>query len=564
MDEKSVTADVVVACIAGFGAWGAAGINVMAENHAYYAAELFGEGADALTITYPSNDATPPVVLAPVVKVTWDQTFPADDETTPADMETENRNPTLAAGSEVEIVWMVSNAKFAATVQSSDFGKGGFGAISIAGGERGSDSVTTTLTVAEDGSSLATNEAFPTTGEVLSFTVPQLTGISALSDTTKMVEVTATLRVTSGNSTSDTTTSTNSEESSVPFPTGRLGKAAIVKSANVVTLGESGKHRTGDSSTRIDIDMRSMLRANAASGPFTDAAQPHAYRPMTFGVTGQPWAAQLAHLTVMVTSETARGEVIHQWDGSRVDSDVAGVLDIDVTGAVREGDMVFVNQMDADSWASPWTPGDKRTIDSGESLMVSEGMAEFTTGGFSIDPGNTDEDDPAETLMFGVYYIPNGKEELGHGSMLYMTAIVNYTRSSSLDERPKSTTTEMRFHGVDDAVRAYAIPFDGNGKGDMANVRIRCEMGDLFSGGKECRPFLECWDDMGMRMFGESAKIKKNALDVLSSMEIESVIGASDPASRHSCHVLSTGGTTVQTLVRDGSSGTLVNNSQVN
>ena len=572
MDEKPVTADVVVACIAGFGAWGAAGINVTAADTATYAAELFGEGADALTITYPSSAATPPVVLNPKVSITWDSTHVAPTANAPA--AEEELNPAIAADSVVEITWTLSNATFGEPVQASDFTAGGFSSVAIeSGGAKDDASVTIKLAVDSGGS---TAEVVFPTDNPLTFTVPRLNGISALADPSKTVRVTASLRITTGSVTSVNTASA-AKPFTVMFPTGRLGAANIVHSAAVVMFAESGKEkRTGDDSTRININDRMMFQMNAPRGPFSDGgATVNAYRPMTYGVTGQAWAAQLAYLTVTIMSEVAPcsapatdapncGQTILQWDGTRVDSDVAGVLDIDVTGAIREGDMVFANQMDVDHWASPWTPGDKRTIDSGESLAVTEGMAEFTSGGFSIDPGNTDEDDPSETLRFGVYYIPNGKDELAHGAMIHLSAIVNFTRSSSVDKGAKTTNTELRFHGVDDAVKAYAIPFDGNGKGDMANVRIRCEAGDQFSGGKQCRPFLECWDDMGTRMFGESAMIATDALDVLNSMEIETVIGATDPASRHSCRVLSTGTTSVQTLVRDGSSGTLVNNSQVN
>ena len=563
--ENEKHAVVVVACVAGFGAWGASGINVGVANDATYAAELFGTGADKLSIAYPGG-------ASPEVSVTWDQAFPYDsdnDGDIDGDDTPENRNPNLVANSTVEIRWELSNATFATTVQASDFTKStAFGPVSIAdGGKDGDSFVAITMNNAQDA---AANAAFPArvvdndgniTTQNVSFSVPRLTGISALADPTKKVAVTVRLRITTGSQTP--VASTNTKPASLPFPTGKLGKANVVHSANAVTLAEAGTGRKGEMSTRIDIDERMMLRANAFSGLFTDGAAVQAYRPRTFLVGGDGgFAAQLAYLTLTVRSEVD-GTVIHQWDGTRVDSDVAGVLDIDVSGAIREGDMVFANRDDDANWYSPYVGStDNRTIDSGEALTVTEGMAEFTTGGFSIDPGQTDEDDPEDMSMIGVYYVPNGKDEVAHGAMIHLSAIVNYTRATTLDERAKTTTTELRFHGVDDEVKAYAIPFDGNGKGDMANVRIRCEAGDWFTGA--CRPFLECWDDMGMRMFGESASIAKNALDVLSSMEVEEVIGATDPATRHSCRVLSTGTTSVQTLVRDGTSGTLVNNSQVN
>ena len=80
-------------------------------------------------------------------------------------------------------------------------------------------------------------------------------------------------------------------------------------------------------------------------------------------------------------------------------------------------------------------------------------------------------------------------------------------------------------------------------------------------GASQCRVFLECWDDMGMRSFGESDPIAEGAIDVLDSMGIEAAAMISDASTRHSCRVLATGAPSVQTLVR--SDGTLVNNSYV-
>ena len=551
---------MVVACLfAGVGAWGAAGINVDAADHVTYAAELFGTGAENETIQYPAA-ATGGGTDNPTVSITYDQAFPAPTDGDPA--ATEALNPGLSANAAVEIMFTLSNARFGETVQSSDLSATGWvGGISIAdGGAVGDSSVTFTLATGDSAANAGT--LFPATGEnVVTLTVPRLTGITALNDPTKQVGVTARLRITQGSQTPAVSTSTPPVDT-VDFPDGKLGSANVVYSANVVTLMEAGTMRKGEDSTRIDIDKREMLRANSFTPPFTDGASIHAYRPRTFLLGGDGgWAAQLAFFNLMVRSEVD-GEVIRQWNGTRVDSDVAGVLDIDVTGAIREGDMVFANLGDNPSWWSPWVgTTDNRTMDGGESLTVTEGMAMFTDGGFSIDPGDTDEDEPTATETIGVYYVPNGKDPVAHGATIHLSAIVNYTKATSKDEDAKTTMAELRYHGVDDEVKAYAIPFDGNGKGDKANVRIRCETGDLFTGA--CRPFLECWDDMGMRSFGESDMIAANALDVLNSMDVEMVVGAADATTRHSCRVLSTGRTSVQQLTRDGTSGTLVNNTYV-
>ena len=146
---------------------------------------------------------------------------------------------------------------------------------------------------------------------------------------------------------------------------------------------------------------------------------------------------------------------------------------------------------------------------------------------------------------------------INHGAKINLTAMVDYSDPSAIDEAPKSTSTEFKFEGVASEVRAYAIPFDGNGKGDMANVRVRCEV----SAG--CRVFLECWDDMGMRSFGEAGMIAGGALARWDSAAIEGVLGIDEATSRHSCRILSAGMVRVQQLTRDGTSGTLVNNTYI-
>ena len=112
-----------------------------------------------------------------------------------------------------------------------------------------------------------------------------------------------------------------------------------------------------------------------------------------------------------------------------------------------------------------------------------------------------------------------------------------------------TATDDFALKGVRGELKAYAIPFDGNGKGDMANVRVRCEDGVMNKDGDSmCRVFLECWDDMGMRSFGESDMVYEGAVDVLNAAEIEAAVGieAGMATSRHSCRVLATGMPSVQ------------------
>ena len=577
MDEKPVTADVVVAClVAGVGAW--AGIYEVLDDAApTYAAELFGDGSEDMKADWPMDDAGNS--LGPVVRVTL---------------------PDLDTGVGTLTFKLGGGAVFAESVSSVDFTNAPaagtdptpLNEISVEqGGNVGDDFVTIRRDLGDaevtsfgtdssivrlgtadtdgDGDIDADDTTADTDAQSFLFVVPPLKSLTTLRDPTRAITIGVSAEAVTG-----------------VFPDGKLkaegltiatldmASSVLLRSASAVSL-TSGRRMDdkGESSVRIDIDDRTMLRANSFTPPFTNGAPVAAYQPRTWAIEGGDFAAQLAYLDLVVRSEVTEcgaggmapncGDTIHQWDGTRVDSHLAGVLDIDVTGAIREDDMVFANRDDDDRWWSPYISGaDPRSIDSGESLTVKEGMAEFTTGGYSIDPGVADEKTTEVSTKIGVYYIPNGKDDVAHGATIHLTAMVNFTRASARDESlAPPTTTELRFHGVNQSVKAYAIPFDGNGKGDKANVRIRCEGGDWFTG--ECRPFLECWDDMGMRSFGEAEMIAVNALDTLNSMQIEAVVDVSMASSRHSCRVLSTGTTTVQQLTRDGSSGTLVNNTYV-
>ena len=253
-----------------------------------------------------------------------------------------------------------------------------------------------------------------------------------------------------------------------------------------------------------------------------------------------------------MTQGTATSPIL-QTDGSIVDNDVRGVLDVNASGTMQlfgGDDGLYVDYN-----------GNKKE-DLGEGLTVEGDAASFNGGGLSIDPD--DKGNAARDMI--VYYVPGGKDDLAHGSMIHVMAAVNFTPATAADKMAKATATELRFKGVSGELKAYAIPFDGNGKGDRANVRVRCEDGVMNKDGDSmCRVFLECWSDMGMRSFGESDMVYEGAVDVLSAADIEAAVKIAEgmATSRHSCRVLATGTPSVQTLVRDGSSGTLVNNTYV-
>ena len=159
--------------------------------------------------------------------------------------------------------------------------------------------------------------------------------------------------------------------------------------------------------------------------------------------------------------------------------------------------------------------------------------------------------------VFDVYYRPGGKQPYNHGAEIKLTASVDYSDPSAIDEKDVTATTTFKFEGVESEVLAYAIPFAGNGKGDVANVRVRCEN---VAG---CRVFVECTGDDAVRSFGEAGVLEHEKLMKWDSARLESIIGATGAASRHSCRILSKGKVRVQQLTRDGASNTLVNNTYV-
>lgn len=568
---------VVVACLAGAGAW--AGVFVQqAGDGPTYAAELFGAGSDKVKFGYPTcevspggancmidtstDDAgvfnSPNETNAPWVKLTYVESdgfnHDGDDGTTPMEMFADGRTvDTTATTSSTKgtvTFTLTEGATFADAVASDDLVATSAGTALVpsvaSGGGVGDDSVTFAL------------DGRMTAGDAFTFILPRLMDLSALADPRKTVKVSTVGRATAGvgfphgGSFHHCVTAPDDAKDRCNDATGADVKYAqnVAMSADAVMLSKPTS-QTGDMSVRIDIEGRMALVAQ--TGPLSGLAGPLApYNPRTFYV-GAEAAAQLASMTLTVM-DTVDGKPILQADGGKIDYALAGVLNVSVTSSAMfsEGDRVFVNWNDKAGW---W---EGRSIDDDEALNVEAGSSMASNTGLSIDP------DDRATRLIGIYYIPGGKMEIAHGTKLTVSASINYTPNTAKDEDARSATTELRFQGVAGALQAYAIPFEGNGKGDKANVRIRCEDGDLFSQGAHCRVFLECWDDMGMRSFGELASpVMESSVMTLNAMMIEDTIGAAEPGSRHSCDVLATGSPSVQTLVRDGSSGTLVNNSFV-
>ena len=196
--------------------------------------------------------------------------------------------------------------------------------------------------------------------------------------------------------------------------------------------------------------------------------------------------------------QDADSEDILDLDGTPIDAGLRGTLTISVAGTrglFNDGDMMFVDY-----------DGDGNSGDSEEIELdgkVGEGSAR------SINPDKSDSfsgGDVSSTGNFAVHYMASGQGAINHESMITVTASVDYNDPSAKSEGAKSSTATLKFAGVGNPVMAYAIPHSANGNGDKGNVRVRCE--EAPPGDEEaCRVFLECWDQMGNRGFGEAPMV---------------------------------------------------------
>ena len=554
---------MVVACVAGVGA--SAGIFVQEVGDvATYAEELFGAGSDARAISYPNevtanrpafggsntgadSDPEPGVTVYPWVRVNFTLDRAVDTAGGDTDLDavegTTAPDATDPGEATFEMTFSLSSGMFAETVGAAHLTATGTATISVqADGASGDDSVTFRIEA-----DLGDDDAF-------TFQMPRLKGLEGLGANDQLapfvgsyaqaddVKVSVATRLISGPAGIP-----SSGVSSFVCPAGtpiadacndtmaRAGSTLpgmiVVKDESAVSLSIDDGNPDGGKTADIDIDKRTNLN---------DGAVRH----------------ELGKLVLQVNQGgTGANEAILQWDGSRVDDDLSGVIQLTAAGDMglfQDGDMVFADYN-----------GDK-AASANETFSGSGDTMSFS--GFSTDPDDVGSDE----RKIAVYYVPGGKMELRHGSSITLSSAIRFNDPSATHlpdagdiyiEKDYKTTTVLMYKGVGAARKAYAIPFAGNGKGDKANVRIRCESG--AGSAKECRVFLECFDDMGMRSFGESDRIPHDAVNVLDSEEVEMTVGVSDAMSRHSCRILTTGSSSVQQLTRDGTTGTLVNNTYV-
>ena len=560
---------MVVAClVAGVGAWGAKVSVTYADNT--YASELFGAGHAA--IEYPEG-REPKVVL----------TIPANHGVL-AEAGDCPEVPARNHDGSAEITFSLVSGEFAANVtgllydpdgpatSSADKPATGDIASIVSGGREGDKSITIKVEPAggdgrRDTSSATRNSTtcVISGAHAISFELPRLAKLEGLAgansqdDKTdndfKYVWLNATSRIVSGAFT---------DGPLVPAVSPGFYATQVMRSRDAVTVEVNG-HKTRSVAISDDAGkgltaFKSVKEKNKDGYVELATVTVMTVQEMTpkkdpvnamhmYDVLG-PSADTLAN---RIFSRAQPGGSSVPWDlydlsGDKIDAGLRGTLTVDASGTrdlFNDGDMLFID------YDGNGMMGDSEMI----AIDGSEAMGEA----LSIDSSKSESFDGG-TGTFKVYYMPGGKDSINHGAMINLAAMVNYSDPSAIDETPRTSSTTLNFDGVGNPVRAYAIPHSTNGTGDKANVRVRCE--EPAPGAEACRVFLECWDDMGMRSFGEAPMIAGNSLTRWTSADIEGVTGM-EPTSRHSCRVLSKGMVTVQQLTRDGNSGTLVNNTYV-
>ncbi|MYC31787.1 MAG: hypothetical protein F4X64_01250 [Chloroflexi bacterium] len=340
------------------------------------------------------------------------------------------------------------------------------------------------------------------------------------------------------------TVSTNILTTAGPLP-GKVAPCEIVDNPDT---------RAADESDPCNQITKTASAVTAAAGGGSDKAviDLDDFTKIAAGADGKTPKVYIGSYTFTVDN---KGGTILGPDGTPINEDAAATLSISVDGDLNAGDMIKVSGVDS------------KTLTVGESGGVST-LVTLT----SAAAGLTGLTAPAPTvvkytLTVGLEYVPGGKSMMSHGAEIESTFDAKFTRvqNKALHAKPPEVVSTLLLKGVQKGdLRAYAIPASSNGKMDVANVRIRCEDGDRDNGNM-CRVFVECWDDMGMGGVGEHGEgIYENAVVRLTAEDLEMASGLMPMAGmRHSCRILATGEATVQTLVRDGTTGTLVNNTVV-
>ena len=465
-----------------------------------YAKELFGK---ATNLTYPLNDSTTENLtdrVEPMVVLTL-----------------KNQPQAVAADSKATVKFELSKATFAEAVLPGDLV---CRTSSDTGASWDTSCSETTITIADGGAKDSSSVTFEVmAGETIAIDPGTATADGAnqarLELTVPQLKATGAVTV----ATSVATSAGDIPPVVNPCPTAPVAAAdacnKVVKTAEAVMATVAG----GGVQAHIHLDDFKML-APMADGKARESVSLGSY---TFNVDN-------------------KGGSILGPDGEALNEDAAATLTIAVEGDLNEGDVVTVGGAD---------PKSQTVAASGEGVSMLVTLS-------SAEPGLTAL---KSSKKVDLMYMPAGKERLSHGAEIDVHFMPRFTRVENTPIPPAMRPTTLKLSGVGSEVRAYALPHADNGKMDRANVRVRCENGT----GKDndCRVFVECWDDMGMGDIGEVGKIVEGALKTLDSEKIEMYSGVDPDDSRLSCRVLATGMVAVQSLVRDGTTGTLVNNTYI-
>lgn len=168
--------------------------------------------------------------------------------------------------------------------------------------------------------------------------------------------------------------------------------------------------------------------------------------------------------------------------------------------------------------------------------------------------------DIASGAEMKLYYVPATGSTLMRDSTFTTTYGLNFAAATKKDSEMTTAAVTMELAGLSTRGYAYAFTPDNSPAGDRGTLRIRCE--DT----SDCVVFLECFNHAGDRVgdfqsIGDD--IAPNAVAVVSSDDLEDLIGSWRGQGRLSCEVVASGPVGVQMFTRS-SSGVLVNNSYIN
>ena len=213
--------------------------------------------------------------------------------------------------------------------------------------------------------------------------------------------------------------------------------------------------------------------------------------------------------------------------------DLAGNLSIEVSSpGLRDGDRIYI---DADG---------NGAINGREAFDVTGETASDTV--------------PLSTEAIDVWYVPNGRDPLRHGTTFTVTANTKFSDVNNRVRSAEPATATLIIQGMRGPfAKAYAIAPIGST--DVANVRVTCET----AASDGCDVFLDCRDRRGANSFADAGATVGPGTTVRWDQEmIAEALGLPDGwDGRLSCDVLSSAPITVQVLTR--AAGVLVNNTTI-